>query len=418
MQFSRIYRKYHRWDEALQEAVDQRKPLRTLGLLSEPVFSNPLFLLDASFKEIFSIINKKRYPVSSEYLNTYVRDDYHYLDTDHIASLRSNETFREAFLEKEPVLVSSGHPPMNSIHYNIRMGEMPIAWLCVDELGRRLCPGDFARIVHLGKYIRKAIASHHMEDFNCPESLNAAVTEILDGGSPSGVNLQLALAQFGWSEEDSYFCLAAMPALPQSGPEALMALAVQAADISAGDFFLPYNGMAVFLFNLTKRQLSRQELIAAAEPVLIKSGFLAGVSLPFSGIRELSLAYRQCLTLLETTDGSAAEGGCGCLLFEDHALSYAVNIIRNDPLSGMLVPAGLRNLLSYDRDHGTKYTRCLRVFLENSMNIARTVADLYIHRNTFLYRLERIKKLLDMDLDDPDVRLLLLLSYRILDGTG
>ena len=84
----------------------------------------------------------------------------------------------------------------------------------------------------------------------------------------------------------------------------------------------------------------------------------------------------------------------------------------------MLIPAGLRNLLSYDRDHGTEYTRCLRVFLENSMNIARTVADLYIHRNTFLYRLERIKKLLDMDLDDPDVRLLLLLSYRILDGTG
>jgi DNA-binding PucR family transcriptional regulator len=36
-----------------------------------------------------------------------------------------------------------------------------------------------------------------------------------------------------------------------------------------------------------------------------------------------------------------------------------------------------------------------------------------MHRNTFLYRIGRIKELLGMDLDDPDTRLLLRIILKL-----
>ena len=45
----------------------------------------------------------------------------------------------------------------------------------------------------------------------------------------------------------------------------------------------------------------------------------------------------------------------------------------------------------------------------------QTARELFIHRSTFLYRLERIKSILGTDLADPDEILYLMLSFRLMD---
>lgn len=50
----------------------------------------------------------------------------------------------------------------------------------------------------------------------------------------------------------------------------------------------------------------------------------------------------------------------------------------------------------------TEYYRTLRVYLEENLNATQTARELYIHRSTLLYRLERIREILDSDLTDPD----------------
>ena len=44
-----------------------------------------------------------------------------------------------------------------------------------------------------------------------------------------------------------------------------------------------------------------------------------------------------------------------------------------------------------------------------------TAKRLFIHRNSLLYRVQRIEELTALDLDDPATRLHLLLSYAVLD---
>ena len=75
----------------------------------------------------------------------------------------------------------------------------------------------------------------------------------------------------------------------------------------------------------------------------------------------------------------------------------------------------VRLLWEYDKEHQTEFYKTLKVYLENNENAVKSARKLFIHRSTFLYRLERIKEMTGLDLNDPNMHLYCLLSYRILE---
>ena len=54
---------------------------------------------------------------------------------------------------------------------------------------------------------------------------------------------------------------------------------------------------------------------------------------------------------------------------------------------------------------GTQYYKTLECYVKCRYNAAHTAKELFIHRSTFLNRLERIKELTKLDLDDFASRL-------------
>ena len=54
------------------------------------------------------------------------------------------------------------------------------------------------------------------------------------------------------------------------------------------------------------------------------------------------------------------------------------------------------------------------MYLKNHLNAVQPARDLYIHRSTFLYRLKRIKAILESDLTDCDELLYLMISFCLL----
>lgn len=65
-----------------------------------------------------------------------------------------------------------------------------------------------------------------------------------------------------------------------------------------------------------------------------------------------------------------------------------------------------------DRKQGD-LIRTLNGFFEANGNLAKAAADLDVHRNTLVYRLERISELTEMNLDDADNRLILHLALKV-----
>jgi purine catabolism regulator len=68
-------------------------------------------------------------------------------------------------------------------------------------------------------------------------------------------------------------------------------------------------------------------------------------------------------------------------------------------------------LLAYEG--AGEFIRTLEAFFENKGNLSQTSESLFIHRNTLIYRLDRISKITSLDLDNPDTRLAVQLAVRI-----
>jgi purine catabolism regulator len=70
-------------------------------------------------------------------------------------------------------------------------------------------------------------------------------------------------------------------------------------------------------------------------------------------------------------------------------------------------------LIAYDRDHGGDLIRTLKAFFDANGGPKEAANLLSVHRNTVLYRLDRVRAITGLDLDAADVRLRLHLALSI-----
>ena len=68
-----------------------------------------------------------------------------------------------------------------------------------------------------------------------------------------------------------------------------------------------------------------------------------------------------------------------------------------------------------DDANGTELLPTLREYLVSGLNATAAAKQLFIHRNTFYQRLDKIQQLITSDLENPDTRLFMLMSYRFVD---
>jgi purine catabolism regulator len=70
-------------------------------------------------------------------------------------------------------------------------------------------------------------------------------------------------------------------------------------------------------------------------------------------------------------------------------------------------------LVRYDRDHRSSLVLTIEQYFNHHGNVSQTAESLFIHRNTLLYRLDRIQDLTGHDLDQSDMRLALHLALKL-----
>jgi len=111
-------------------------------------------------------------------------------------------------------------------------------------------------------------------------------------------------------------------------------------------------------------------------------------------------------------------------LAEPNALYFGeLNVYRllfqleDNPELGAFAEEVLGKLIEYDRAQGTELVQTLSAYFTHKGNLSQTAEALFVHRNTLLYRMERIKEIGGLDLDNPETRFniqLALRAYRLL----
>jgi sugar diacid utilization regulator len=130
---------------------------------------------------------------------------------------------------------------------------------------------------------------------------------------------------------------------------------------------------------------------------------VAGIGTTVAGIDEAWQSYaRACAA---ARGARLIPASTGVLTWDDLG-AYAVLLqVPDAELTPALVPAPLARLLRHEK--APRLVETLRVFLDRAGSIPRTAEELHLHRTTLYYRLEQIREITALDLDDGRARLLL-----------
>ena len=174
-----------------------------------------------------------------------------------------------------------------------------------------------------------------------------------------------------------------------------------------------YQDEIVVFFNLTRLGMDQEEISGKLIYFIRDTYLKAGYSRVMTGHMNLRRQYIQAKTALDV--GSRKKPYLWIHYFNQVALTYILEQTTRRLPGNMICHEGLLDLKEQDEKNQTQYLETLRVYLEQHLSATQAARELFIHMSTFLYRLDRIREILQSDLDDPEEIFYLELSFRLLE---
>jgi purine catabolism regulator len=143
-------------------------------------------------------------------------------------------------------------------------------------------------------------------------------------------------------------------------------------------------------------------------------GLTMAISGPCAEVSELPAAYAQARRTLAAARQFGREGQI--TTFEELGIYRLLFQVPNASELHGFADQVLGALVSYDRRHEADLVRTLAAYLRHHGRLQSAARDLVVHVNTVSYRLQRIREIAGLDLDNSEDRLTAQVALKILDG--
>lgn len=161
------------------------------------------------------------------------------------------------------------------------------------------------------------------------------------------------------------------------------------------------------IVGLIRLKNNESSTLDAFGALLSRMDYFAGLSNCFSDVDKINEYLIQADYVIEQGRYTQEDGSL--LYFRDYALSYFLHAATCEVSSDALISPNLQAVADYDLRKGSEYIKTLDIYLKNEMSVTKTADALFIHRSSLMKRLDKLYRLLNDDLSDPNRRL----YYRI-----
>lgn len=391
---------YNEWETNLKEAAYSNISFQTLIDLSYPVFKNPIFMVDW-YGKVLGLTSQSEakmdgvtwdYMCIHGYLPVYIYD---------VVKI-SNEQFQVIENNKEIIFFDVPEYDYHCIHCTIFIENRPFLNFEISKNETELTEG----MRQLAEILKQAVII--MLRFSNPSAFMppslALFSGILAGESYSPEALHQVLFTLGWEHTKSWYLVTFLNPFPGEMPGTALLQQLELG-LSCG-FYFEWENHLIMLIDCEDWDANLPILTK-----LLKDGsYSAGVSMPFNDIKDLPSGLKQAEVALSYSNQESVISLCTNFAW-DYMLGEFAQNFKNE---GMLHPA-IETLEKYDQKNGSELLKTLYVYLQNERSAVDTANKLFIHRNSLRYRLERISELINVDLDNPDIRMHLLLSHQMKD---
>jgi PucR family transcriptional regulator, purine catabolism regulatory protein len=158
-------------------------------------------------------------------------------------------------------------------------------------------------------------------------------------------------------------------------------------------------------YELTRR-LMEQVAIEFPDAKLI-----GGMSGPAQTLKDWPRVYREALQAMDV--GERLKIGRQIVEFNSLGVYQLLTELETIPAVEDFASQIIAPLAAYDKEHRGSLVQTLEAYFDHHGNISRTAENLFVHRNTLLYRMDRIQELTGQDLNNSNMRLALHLSLKL-----
>lgn len=406
-QILEVFSQFRDWEEAMELLLYRSASLQELCELGAKFLENPVCIHDDWFV-----------------MTAMTADFAQILEPEYLMSSAKGFIPRsvvEAFLYDSDYLETYAHHgakiwqaprQADSLYVNLWDGSVYKGRLLVARKNRDFLQRDFLVAEALTQRAVMLLRRKQPGNEDIHQNMDDILFSLLQGKQTEPAALSYLTEMLHWQKTDRLVCLRLKP------QETITAIKNQ---LLHSDLFQHFPGSYILMsaqeqcviINLNPHNITPEQIRHRLSSLCRDYCLYAGISFPATGLSELSAAYFQAGAAIERL--FRLHGDMQILSFQECVLEL---LSRTPPAPLMphhLISPELTALIDYDRENGTPYFETFREYLLQERDIPRTSQTLIIHRTTLLYRLQKIRSLIHVDLEDPWQRLYLTLSLWILE---
>lgn len=406
---------------ALMDALAKDKPIQQLIRNAMRILNRPFYIWTQHGEILISHVGVQKELLPDDYVTYEIGQliPNHLLD-EWNAGLQDGRLSAKTVASRQPyILYTPDVLSYRALNANIFVKDKVVATLSVDEIGQPFDNKDYALIDFLADVLSTLVKRSTGVNLSATTMVSDLLRTLLDGGSVDHGKLRNALRQINWTAEDIFVVQVAKPLYPPYSPITLSRIASNMCSQLPYVIYEVFDGGIAFIANVSRAQVDAK---AACERTRIvaenmRYKVLFGCSIAFNNIEDVHGYFRQAQMALELSPESQSSSE-NIVFFDDCILGAIKRNICDHAIPEVICPSCLMELMMLDEAEGTDYTLILRTYLDNNMSTSETARMLYMHRNTLISRLQKIRSILGDGLSDPDKRLVISLALRVMEETS
>lgn len=388
---------YQHWSTQMLELLASDAMLQDLFDTSKSVLPQPVFLMDASqrFLAHMQLFERGEIDPVWDEMVAFGSPDLDFL-------ISVNQAYPERFVKKDLYVLEAGPFPNRCYNQNFFFQEKWIGTAVLIEHSTPTSQGLLDTFSLFCDFLQRWFEIHIQEEQSVILDF-LLLTAITDANADQS-ELVRRLQLMGWQSEDFLLILKLDTPFP---PFSINQHLCRSLNLQF-DFLYGVNVERSICVLANLRLCPLPDAITQLSAWLHSSRYYGMQGRPFTMADSFYEQYQYVVIVSEFCEKKPGQIYTG----ESYALSYILKKLQGTILPQIAHPA-LAQLNDYDQKHHTDFYHTLHIYIKNERSLTRTAEELKLHRNSLLYRIQRLKELIGDDLDDPMVRLHLLLSFAL-----
>lgn len=410
-ELAEIYSQISNWKESVHEICMQNGQLQDILDISATVFGKNMLYLNKRFEVLAYAVPEGKLKDSDEEYSEWLNDQ----NKDNLKELSVNlNDLRKMSTKKAPYVFhyTANDEDLKYLCASIKEDSQGNGYVAINIGNDYATSSQLWLIECLRKYLEQYFMNILLMDQSHQSNVQGILYAIISGTPLDLQSTKEKLNHLGSSVNDSYLCGVIALENPSLQGVPIIYLCSKIEQIWGSSYTIQYNTHIAVIINLTRSEYNFDETMSEFSSLLKKNSLKAGISNEFDDIFKVKSFFLQAEKAYET--GLETDPSNSIYHFKDYAVPYILAQYGNELPLEMICCEGLMRLREYEKDSSVEYFKTLITYMRNNMNAIKTAKDLYIHRSTMLFRLNRIKEILQMDLNDPDQRLYLEISLRLI----